>query len=79
MSEFIRRGRLVDNECGCGKHYEPPIIKCTCSRHLTLHSSLSNKCECGRFYNGSGQLLSHPRNWGEETGERFDDNGQLIL
>jgi hypothetical protein len=38
----------------------------------------TNECACGRFYNSAGQGLTHPRFWGEETGERFDDHGNYI-
>jgi hypothetical protein len=60
-------------------HREPARLKCDCHRTLALSDPMTNKCDCGRFYNGSGQALSHPRNWGEETGERFDDEGHQIL
>lgn len=79
MNECIRKAGLVDNECGSGQHYEPGILKCACGKAVTLYNSITNKCECGKFYNGLGELLSHPRNWGEETGERFNDDGQLVL
>jgi hypothetical protein len=55
------------------------VIECTCGLALELWDPMTNRCECGQFYNGSGQLLAHPRNWGEETGERFDDEGNQIL
>lgn len=55
------------------------VVACEhCQRHVELHQ-WTNKCDCGAFYNGAGQRLSHPRNWGSETGERFDDDGNQIL
>jgi hypothetical protein len=57
----------------------PKTIKCTCGRSLTLSDSMTNQCECGQFWNGCGQRLSSPRNWGEETGEAFDDRGGYII
>lgn len=54
-------------------------LRCDCRRLVYLNDAMTNQCECGRFYNGSGQQLSHPRHWGEETGEQFDDSGRQIL
>lgn len=48
--------------------YQPTVIECDCGAHVELRTN-SNQCECGRWYNMSGQLLVHPRFWGEETGE----------
>jgi hypothetical protein len=58
---------------------EPAVLKCDCGAHLSLADSMTNECACGAFYNGSGQALCHPSLWGEETGERFDDSGYLVL
>lgn len=55
----------------------PKKIKCGCGRELVL-SEVTNECECGQFYNWAGQKLKPPREWGEETGERFDDHGNYI-
>ena len=61
-------------------YYVPAIIECGCGTHVELRDSMTNCCQgCGSFYNGGGQKLVQPRLWGEETGERFDDSGQLIL
>lgn len=55
------------------------IIQCTaCEAELELTDCMTNRCGCGAFYNGSGQRLAHPSQWGEETGERFDANGNQI-
>lgn len=61
------------------RYREPAVLKCDCGRKLSLADAMTNECECGRFYNGSGQSLGHPRGWGEETGERFDNHGHPIL
>jgi hypothetical protein len=53
-------------------------IKCSCGKTLYLDDPMTNECSCGRFYNGFGNALSHPRNWGEETGEYFDDHGNYL-
>jgi hypothetical protein len=75
------RGSVVcRGVCSEENSYRTPlVIECGCSKPLTLADSMTNECRCGRFYNGSGQLLSHPSQWGEETGERFDDHGYQIL
>lgn len=57
----------------------PAIIECRCGQHVELWNSMTNRCDCGQFYNGSGQELCDPRYWGEETGERFDDNGNQYV
>ena len=72
---MIRKGIVTYRH----SYREPAIIECGCGKPLTLHDVLTNECVCGRFYNGGGQALCHPRLWGEETGERFDDHGHAIL
>ena len=57
----------------------PMAIRCECGSELELYDPMTNECGCGRFFNGSGQALSHPSNWGKETGESFDDHGTQIL
>jgi hypothetical protein len=56
------------------RYTQPAIIACeNCSRPVVL-SSDTVLCErCGRYYNLSGQSLSDPSNWGEETGETAAD------
>lgn len=56
----------------------PARIECGCGSPLELSDAMTNECTCGRLYNGSGQELCHPRLWGEETGEQFDDHGGYI-
>lgn len=60
------------------RHRVPARIECGCGKPLALTDAMTNECGCGRFYNGSGQELCHPRHWGEETGEHFDDHGRYI-
>jgi hypothetical protein len=60
-------------------YYESAVAACSCGRHVTLDGD-TNRCErCGAFYNGGGQRLADPSQWGEETGERFDRFGNPIL
>lgn len=61
------------------KYHQPTLIRCDCGEELELFDAMTNSCDCGRLYNGAGQQLAHPSQWGEETGERFDDFGQPIL
>lgn len=56
----------------------PAELECDCNRIVHLSCPMTNVCECGRLYNGSGQALAPTSQWGEETGERFDQRGQLI-
>ena len=53
--------------------------RCTCGLYVHLDNATTNSCRCGRFYNGYGQELAPPSQWGEETGERFDGCGREIL
>ena len=47
-----------------------------CGSTVMLPDGMTNRCQnCGEFYNGAGQQLAHPSQWGEETGESFDDFG----
>ena len=60
-----------------GRH-EPKIIECeSCRRPLEL-DTMTNECQCGTFYNGFGQRLVPPSQWGFETGERFDRHGDYV-
>lgn len=53
---------------------------CVCRARLHLYDAQLNECErCGRMYNGFGQELAPPAQWGEETGERFTDAGVEVL
>lgn len=56
---------------------EPAILECNCGNHIELDG---DECcdKCGQWYNSSGQALRHPSQWGEETGEYFDDHGHYI-
>jgi hypothetical protein len=54
-------------------YLEPAAIRCCCGRELELPDGWLNTCECGRDYNGCGQLLAPRSQWGEETGESLAD------
>ncbi len=56
----------------------PKQRPCDCGRVVHITDHWYNMCECGRGYSGSGQLLAPPKQWGEETGESFDDAGGYI-
>lgn len=60
------------------EYREPAIGLCdVCNAKVVLDEDPC-RCKCGAFYNLSGQRLAHPSQWGEETGERFNDDGQYI-
>jgi hypothetical protein len=65
--------------CGTAQGTLARTITCACGEELELDDPMTNRCACGQFYNGSGQRLSHPKNWGEETGESFDDFGNYVV
>lgn len=49
--------------------HEPAAGRCYCGAEVLLEYN-TNECEkCHALYNMSGQQLSDPRMWGEETGE----------
>ena len=48
---------------------EPTVGRCYCGEEVILEYN-TNECDkCHALYNVSGQQLSDPRMWGEETGE----------
>jgi len=58
-------------------YWEPATAQCRCGHVITLDGDAP--CgSCGQWHNAFGQELRPPREWGEETGERFDDNGNYI-
>ena len=58
----------------------PSIIICNyCRSEVILFDAMTNQCEvCKQFYNGSGQQLAHPSQWGYDTGENFNENGEYV-
>jgi hypothetical protein len=54
-------------------YYEPAVGRCPCGREVSLDHHFTNTCDCGRDFNGSGQLLAPREQWGEETGETAAD------
>ena len=56
------------------RYIQPAIIACVdCNRPVVLSRDAVSCEQCGRYYNLSGQALSDPSNWGEETGESTAD------
>lgn len=53
-------------------------FKCHCGRQVHLDRS-DYRCPCGQWYNAFGQRLAPPSQWGEETGERFDERGNYVI
>lgn len=49
-----------------------PVAECSCGAEVVCFS-FTNTCDCGRDYNFSGQLLEDRSQWGEETGENWQD------
>ena len=65
------------------KPYVRATGTCACGRTVEFAAGGDNglgdvKCACGQWYNGSGQALRDPCEWGEETGEQFDDGGCYV-
>lgn len=53
-------------------------IECDCGRKVRCED-FTNRCRCGQFFNYAGQRLAPPSQWGDETGESFDDDGQQVI
>lgn len=50
-----------------------PLVKCDCGTEI-LCRNFTNTCEnCETDYNFSGQKLADRSQWGEETGENWQD------
>lgn len=54
-------------------HRIAAVGKCECGRKVELWNAMTNTCDCGREYNGSGQELAPRHQWGEETGEHWSE------
>jgi hypothetical protein len=67
--------KMID--CGIRRfeniYTEPAMIECVDCQRVVILAYDAVHCECGRYYNLSGQALSDPSNWGEETGETAAD------
>lgn len=51
-----------------------PVIRCECGVEDVICDSFTNTCEhCGADYNFNGDMLAPRSQWGEETGERWED------
>jgi hypothetical protein len=73
LAGFANGSKVVDRGIKRREHsyFESAEGRCSCGRTVALDSSWANTCDCGREYNGSGQLLAARSQWGEETGEQF--------
>ena len=71
--------RMKYERSAAGRYIVPGTGECECGEIVSIEDAMTNKCDaCGAFYNSMGQRLRPPREWGEETGERFDDDGNYI-
>jgi hypothetical protein len=51
----------------------PGILKCECGEEVEFHE-FTNTCDkCGRDYDYNGRLLAPRSQWGEETGETWQE------
>ena len=51
--------------------HEPATGKCDCGEEITLHCNWygATQCDCGQWYNASGQALNPPEMWEENMDE----------
>ena len=63
-------------------HFDRGAVRCGCGNYHELHDANGmgdSRCDfCDQWRNASGQELEPPCNWGEDTGERFGDDGQYL-
>ena len=70
------RGHLVDPaeiQTSTRRYTHSAIGECNCCQSEVVLSGFTNTCECGADYNMSGQQLAARSQWGEETGEQWQD------
>lgn len=70
----INGSKIVDRgiDSFTNEYRRPPMGLCGCGNKIEL-GHFTNQCVCGNLYNSSGQRLSNPDTWGEETGEHPAD------
>ena len=51
--------------CGSEDVSNSDFIICDCGKRLYI-PNVTNRCECGRYYNGFGQELAPPEDWEPE-------------
>jgi hypothetical protein len=51
---------------------QAPVVLCGCSEEV-ICSDFTNTCKCGADYNFAGQGLAPRSQWGEETGESWQE------
>ena len=61
---------VEDERVGFSKVY--PVVTCVCGEDVDCQS-FTNECECGADYNFNGMRLAPRSQWGEETGEQWQD------
>lgn len=63
------RGEMNVSIQTCEWHYvEPAVLRCACGKHVCLDYHTCG-CDCGRFYNMSGQPILPPCMWEPEDRE----------
>jgi transcription elongation factor Elf1 len=74
MSERLK------NRTGYGWEMTADCSKCGESGSVQMANDMNDlECgNCGQWFNYVGQTLIPPRQWGEETGERFGDHGEYL-
>lgn len=72
----IKREKIIENKpqgwsVSWNKIY--PLVKCSCGEEIVC-INFTNTCEkCEKDYNFAGVELAERSQWGEETGERWQD------
>lgn len=75
--EYVLNHPEIYHDCGVKKHErsytEPSILLCDCGYEVCL-TDFTNTCDhCESDYNLFGQKLAPRSQWGEETGESWQD------
>jgi len=57
-----------------GRKIQNAVIECVdCGSPVELFNAFTITCDCGADYNWAGQRLAPRSQWGEETGESWED------
>lgn len=70
--EKIKEAIRITAGAEAGRLAIPALWRCDCGAELEC-PNFTNTCECGADYNSAGQRLAPREQWGEETGETFQD------
>jgi len=69
MQKILKKHNYTED----GRRIGCLVIECVCGSPVYCEGFTNTCDDCGRDYNGSGQLLAPRELWGQETGESLGD------